>query len=166
MSDDVVSDGKFVSITYTLDDPSGQLIEQHDLPVGYIHGGEAQLLGGMDQAIAGHRAGEVVELTIPADQAFGPRDDNLIFTDDLDNVPAEFRHIGAEVLMQSDRGESRTFYVTRIEGSKLTVDGNHPLAGRDLKVTVRIHEVRDARPGDDKVSGLDVMNMAGPTSIN
>lgn len=167
MSDDVVRNGKYVAITYAIVDQAGQLVEQHELPVGYVHGGDTQLLGDMDKAIAGHRAGDQVQLTLTPAQAFGERDENLIFTDDLDNVPAEFQRLGAEVLMQSDRGESRTFYVTRIDADRLTMDGNHPLAGQHLEVTVKIHEVRDAEPGEDKVSGIHSAQMAGPsTTIN
>jgi FKBP-type peptidyl-prolyl cis-trans isomerase SlyD len=60
-------------------------------------------------------------------EGFGPHDPNLTFTDDLDNVPPQFRFVGAEVPMQSENGEVKTFYVTRIENGRLTVDGNHPL---------------------------------------
>ena len=45
--------------------------------------------------------------------------------------------------MQNDSGDVKSFYVTRIEDRTLTVDGNHPLAGKALKVHVRIQEVRD-----------------------
>lgn len=163
MSDDVVRNGKYVSLTYTIVDQAGQLVEQHNLPVGYVHGGDSQLLGDMDKAVAGRKAGEQVQLTLSPEQGFGRRDENLTFTDDIGNVPAEFHRVGAEVLMQNDRGESRTFYVTRIEDGKLTVDGNHPLAGQHLQVTVKIHEVRDAQPGEDKVSGIHAVSMAGPS---
>jgi FKBP-type peptidyl-prolyl cis-trans isomerase SlyD len=166
MSDDVVGNGKYVSLSYTMLDPRGQVVEQHDLPVGYVHGSDTQLIGHMDKAIAGHRAGDEVELSLPPEQALGPRDESLTFTDDLENVPPEFRRIGAEVQMQNDRGESRTFYVTRIEHGKLTMDGNHPLAGQPLTVRVKIHEVRDALPGESRFSGMHAVNMPGPTTIN
>jgi len=166
MSDDVVRAGKYVSLTYTIVDPSGTLVEQHDLPVGYVHGSDTRLIGGMEKAIEGRRQGDEVELVLPPQQAFGERDESLTFTDDLANVPPEFHRVGAEVTMENDRGESRRFYVTRIADGKLTVNGNHPLAGQTLKVRVRVHEVRDARPGEDRVSGIHAVNMPGPGSIN
>ena len=55
--------------------------------------------------------------------------------------------------MRNDAGEAKTFQVTRIEGGKLTVDGNHPLAGRNLVVRVKILEVRDATMEDMMPSG-------------
>ena len=68
--------------------------------------------------------------------------------------------------MKNDKGEAKTFYVTRIEDGKVTVDGNHPLAGKHLTVRVTITEVRDARPGEEQVSGIHAVQMQGPTSIN
>lgn len=143
MSHDKVAPGKLVSLTYSIRDDQGQILEQSDLPVTYIHGGQVELVGGMDRHIEGCRAGEEVTLTLPPDAGFGPHDPGLTFTDDLANVPPEFRFVGAEVPMQSESGEVRTFIVTRIEQGRLTVDGNHPLAGKTLRVLVRIVEVRE-----------------------
>jgi FKBP-type peptidyl-prolyl cis-trans isomerase SlyD len=143
MSDQVVSHGKFVSVTYSMGDEAGNVVEQSDLPVSYIHGGSTELIGGMDQALAGKRVGDSVELHLPAEAAFGPHDPSLTFTDDLANVPPEFRRIGAEVQMQNDAGEIKSFYVTQIEGGRLTIDGNHPLAGKALRVNVTVREVRE-----------------------
>ena len=103
---------------------------------------------------------------MPAEQGFGPHDPSLTFTDDIDNVPPQFRQVGAEVQMQNDQGETRSFHVTRVEGGKVTVDGNHPFAGKVLTVRARIEEVRDAREGEDKVSGIHAVQMQGPSSIN
>ncbi|MCP4993312.1 MAG: peptidylprolyl isomerase [Gammaproteobacteria bacterium] len=148
MSKEVIKYGKFVSLTYTIVDEAGNLMEQNDIPQSYIHGGETELIGGMDKAVAGKSVGDEVEMTISPDDGFGPHDPDLTFTDDLANVPPEFRHIGAEVQMGNDQGEAKTFYVTKIEDGKLTVDGNHPMAGKNLIVKVKILTVRDATPED------------------
>ena len=68
--------------------------------------------------------------------------------------------------MQNDQGETKVFYVTQIADGEVTVDGNHPLAGKELTVRVVITEVRDARPGEEQVSGIHAVEMPGPTSIN
>lgn len=139
----VVRPGKYVSLTYRITDASGTVLEQADLPVGYIHGGNSELIGGMDDAVVGAQAGDDVYLELRPGQGFGVHDPNLTFTEAVENVPPEFRFVGAEVPMQNESGDVRTFYVTRIESGKLTVDGNHPLAGKALKVHVEIQEVRD-----------------------
>ena len=143
MSSEVVRPGKLVALTYRITDEWGCVLEHNDLPVSYIHGGKVELVGGMDRRIEGCRVGDEVEFRVTPDQGFGPHDPSLTFTDEIDNVPPEFRFLGAEVPMQSESGEVRSFFVTRIENGRLTVDGNHPLAGKTLSVWVKITEVRE-----------------------
>lgn len=143
MSDNIIRSGKLVSLTYRIEDGRGQILEQTDLPVSYIHGGQTELIGGMDAAVQGRAVGDEVELILDPEDGFGPYDPSLTFTDDLENVPPQFRFVGAEVRMQNEQGEVRPFHVTHIAEGKLTVDGNHPLAGKTLRVCIRIEEVRD-----------------------
>jgi FKBP-type peptidyl-prolyl cis-trans isomerase SlyD len=154
MSKEIIQNGKFVSLTYSISDPVGTILEQSDLPVSYIHGGETELIGGMDRAVAGKCQGEEVTLTITPSEAFGEHDPDLTFTDDINNVPPQFRQLGAEVQMQNEAGDMKSFFVTKIEDGKLTVDGNHPLAGKTLVVKVKILEVRDATKEDAMSVGL------------
>ncbi len=160
MASDRIDNGKFVSLTYSITDEHGNVLEQSDLPVSYVYGGDTELVGGVDEAIRGKVAGEKVEVTVPPEQAFGDHDPDLTFTDNVANVPPEFRRLGAEVEMRNDEGEARTFYVTDIEGDKLTVDGNHPMAGKTINVNISILEVRDATPDDAKSSGIHSIKPA------
>jgi len=148
MPKETIQPGKFVSLTYTISDADGNLLEQNDLPVSYIHSGDTELIGGMDRAVLGKSAGDKVEMSVPPEDGFGESDPDLTFTDDLENVPPEFRRVGAEVQMESESGDVKNFYVTKIEDGKLTVDGNHPLAGKTLTVNVKILEVRNPTPDD------------------
>jgi len=159
MSKEVIKPGKYVSLTYHISDLEGNTLEQNDIPVNYIHGGETELIGSMDKSVAGKSVGDIVEVMVPPEDGFGVHDPDLTFTDDLENVPSQFRQLGAEVQMQGENGEVKNFYVTQIEDNKLTVDGNHPLAGKTLKVTVKILEVRDA-------TIEDMSPDAGSCSIN
>ena len=166
MTDEIIKPGKYVALTYAIVDEQGDVIEQHDVPIGFVYGSDTELIGSMDKAVGGRRAGDEVEVKVPAEQGFGPHDPNLTFVDDIENVPPQFRQIGAEVQMQNDKGEAMVFHVTRIEDDKVTIDGNHPLAGKALTVRVTITEVRDALSGEDQVSGIHAVQMQGPTSIN
>jgi FKBP-type peptidyl-prolyl cis-trans isomerase SlyD len=163
MSDQVVTDGKYVSLTYSICDDHGNVLEQTDLPVGYVHGGQQELIGGMDRAVVGKRAGDTVELTLSPNEGFGPHDPDLAFTDRIENVPPQFRRVGAEVQMENESGDVKTFYVSRIEGGRLTVDGNHPLAGKSLLVKVRIQEVRDPTPDE---LGLGAVTFPMPQNVH
>lgn len=151
---DVVQRGKLVTLTYSIADLAGNVLEQNDLPLSFVFGSDTELIGGIDDAIRGRQAGEEVAVDLGPEQAFGPHDPDLTFTDDIENVPPQFRLLGAEVPMQSETGEQRTFYVTRIDDGRLTIDGNHPLAGKALKVRLKIHEVRDATPEDALATGI------------
>ncbi len=143
-----IAKNKYVQIIYGICDDSGVLLEKVDLPVGYIQGGDGGLFVEIENALEGCQVGDIVEVTLSSEQSFGPFHPELTFTDDIANVPEPFRRVGAEVEMQNDRGEVKTFRVSEIENGRLTVDGNHPLAGKTLTFNVQVVEVRDARPGD------------------
>jgi FKBP-type peptidyl-prolyl cis-trans isomerase SlyD len=104
-----------------------------------------------------------VELNLNSEQGFGSHDPDLTFTDLVDNVPPQFRFVGAEVQMENESGDIKTFFVTKIEDGNLTVDGNHPLAGKDLHVKVQIHEVRD--PTDQELN-RDGMTHSAPPGLH
>lgn len=153
-----IKPGKYISLTYVINDETGTVVEQNDIPVGYVYGGDTELLGGVDTALEGRQAGDEVTSEIPPENGFGEPDPDLMFTDDIDNVPPQFHQIGAEVQMLNDKNETKTFYVTKIEDGKLTVDGNHPLAGKTLTLRVKILDVRDATEDDIRTSGIHSTN--------
>jgi FKBP-type peptidyl-prolyl cis-trans isomerase SlyD len=144
MNQQVVQSGMVVYITYSILDQAGNVIEQHDLPVGYVQGGNSGLLPSIEAAVAGKRIGDRVEIILPPEDGFGERDPELSFTDDIENVPPQFRQVGAQVQMSNEAGDTKTFYVTSIEEGKLTVDGNHPLAGQNAVCVVNILNIREA----------------------
>jgi len=102
MSEESITKGKHVSLIYSITNEVGNVLEQSDLPVSYIHGGQTELIGGMDDMIAGKRAGDKVSFGLPPNGAFGEHDPNLTFSDAIENVPLQFRRIGAEVQMQNE----------------------------------------------------------------
>ncbi len=150
MSSPVVSKHKVISITYSILDESGVILEQSDIPVYYVHGGPNDMFPDVEEALDGCELGESVEVVLTPEKAFGLHDPSMTFTDDVNNVPPQFRQIGAEVQMQNDRGETRSFIVSKIEGDQLTVDGNHPFAGKVLTYAVRVAEIRDATAEEKK----------------
>lgn len=145
MSEQRISRNKAVQFTYSIADDQGNVVEQVDLPVNYIHGGGTMgLIERVERALEGCRAGDTIEVDVPPAEGFGEYDPDLTFSDDIDNVPPQFRQVGAEVEMANDAGETKTFIVTKIENGKLTVDGNHPLAGKTARFSVTVLSVRDA----------------------
>ncbi|MCU7836209.1 MAG: peptidylprolyl isomerase [gamma proteobacterium symbiont of Taylorina sp.] len=144
MSVEQIKKNKYVELTYAILDAQGEIKERVDIPVKYIHGHDGGLFHQIENALEGHSQGDRVEVFLTENESFGSSDPNLIFTDDIANVPPQFHQVGAEVEMQNDRGEAKKFTVTKIENGKLTVDGNHPLAGQTVQFVVTVGEVRDA----------------------
>lgn len=140
----LVARHKCVEFTYVITDEGGAVLEQVDLPVGYVHGANSGLLEKVEQALEGHQVGDTVQVMLIPEEGFGYPDPALTYTDNIENVPEQFRFIGAEGEFQNDQGEVKTFRVSRIEDGRLTLDGNHPLAGKSLWFTVRIVSIRDA----------------------
>ena len=132
-----------VYLAYTILDQAGNLFEQYDMPVGYVHGANGPPFEKIEQALEGKSVGDRVEVILTPADGFGDPKPELMFTDDTANVPPEHRHIGSEVTFQNDRGEEMQFRVTRIADGKLTVDANHP-AGQTVKFVVTIVAVRPA----------------------
>jgi len=143
MSERIKKD-KYVSLTYTITDEAGEVLERTDLPINFIQGRDGHVIEKISQALEGHVVGDTVSVALTPAEAFGDTQPELVFTDDLKNVPPQFHSIGAEVEFQNDRGEMKVFRVTKIEDGKLTVDGNHPLAGKNIIYNITIQTVRDA----------------------
>jgi FKBP-type peptidyl-prolyl cis-trans isomerase SlyD len=158
MTDPFIESNKVVSFTYSIVDDKGELLEQSDLPISYVHGGKHDLFDKVVQALDGSVIDDAVEVSLTPEEGFGPRDPELTYTDSIENVPDEFRRIGAEVEMMNDSGESRTFTVTRIEGDKLTVDGNHPMAGKAITFRIKVIDIRDATQ-EEVERGVEAMEM-------
>jgi FKBP-type peptidyl-prolyl cis-trans isomerase SlyD len=141
-----VTNNTLVYITYSILDARGMVVEQHDVPVGYVQGANSGILPAIEAAVAGRKVGDRVEITLSPEEGYGLRDESLVFTDDIENVPPQFRRIGAEVMFENEAGETKVFYVTAIEDGKVTVDGNPSLAGQSVTCLVNVMDIREATP--------------------
>ncbi len=144
MQEKTVGPGQVAYITYSIVDSVGTVVEQHDMPIGFIAGGQSGLLEKIERAVLGQPEGSRLEVSLAPEDAFGARDPNLAFTDAIENVPPQYRRIGAEVLFENEAGETRSFYVTAMDDRSVTVDGNHPMAGQTVTCVVNVVSVRDA----------------------
>jgi FKBP-type peptidyl-prolyl cis-trans isomerase SlyD len=159
---EVIRAGKFVELTYKVTDGrTGHVLTRVEFPLGYVHGHNEILAPSVHSQLEGKSAGDVIEVPIDGNQIFGPRDESLVFSDHIDNVPEEYRQVGTSILMENDKGQTRSFLVTHLDDEKLTVDGNNPLCGRKVVFTLEILTVRDAtdeetRAGGAIVAGADV----------
>ncbi|MBN8509690.1 MAG: hypothetical protein J0L57_13910 [Burkholderiales bacterium] len=155
---EAIAAGKFVELSYRVTDGrTGHVLTRVEFPLGYVHGHNEILAPSVHARLEGKSAGDVVEVAIDGNQIFGPRDESLVFTDHIDNVPEEYRQVGTSILMENDRGQTRSFLVTHLDDETLTVDGNNPLCGRQVVFRLEILTVRDATQDEIRAGGA-----AGP----
>jgi len=129
-----------------------------EYPIGYVHGLNEILAPQVTAELEGKLPGDVIEVPIDCNKLFGPRDESLVFTDNIDNVPEEYRELGMSILMENNDGKSKTFIVTRMDDKSITVDGNNPLCGREVVFRLNIVTVRDATEEE--------LELGGPVNAN
>lgn len=142
-----VEKNKAVTIEYTLTDPEGQVLDSSKgrQPLTYLHG-TGGLIPGLENALEGKNAGDVLVVSVPPDQAYGEKDQSLIQavprnlfsgTDQIEK--------GMRFQVQSPAGR-QIVTVVDVDPQMVTIDANHPLAGMTLNFDVTVLSVRDASP--------------------
>jgi FKBP-type peptidyl-prolyl cis-trans isomerase SlyD len=145
MKRDVIEANKYVELTYQVVDlKTGQVLTAVEYPLGYVHGVNEILSPKVMVELEGRSEGDVIEVAIDCNAIYGPRDESLVITDQIENVPEEYRQVGTAILMENDRGETKSFLVTRVDDRTVTIDGNNPLCGREVVFKLEIQTVRDA----------------------
>lgn len=110
----------------------------------YLHGGYGGAFPKVEQALEGGEVGDKVEVELTPEEGYGPRAAELVVTEPPDAFPPEARQVGARLEGHAPDGHVVQFVVTRVTGREVTVDGNHPLAGKHLRFVFEVLEVRDA----------------------
>lgn len=144
MTEQTVTKQKVIAFTYVILDENRSVQEQSDLPMSYLHGIDGKMFEKVEAELEGKKVGDVVEVTLEPAEAFGERDPSLTYSDSLENVPPEFQQIGVEAKFENEAGEQVSMTVTKIENGQITLDGNHPYAGRRMTFKVTVMEIRDA----------------------
>ncbi len=154
---ETIQNGKLVELTYKVSDKkSGHVLTRVEFPLSYVHGHNEILAPSVHKELEGKSAGDIIEVLIDGNQIFGARDESLVFTDHIENVPEEYRQVGTSILMENEEGKTRSFIVTRMDDKTLTVDGNNPLCGREVVFTLEILTVRDATDAETRAGGAIV----------
>ncbi|MBI1424046.1 MAG: peptidylprolyl isomerase [Gammaproteobacteria bacterium] len=158
-----ISPQTVVTFTYVILDQGGGVLEQSDLPMSYIHGVDGKMYPKVETAMTGAAVGDEVEVELSPAEGFGDPDPELMYVEALENVPPEYRHIGAEAMFQNEEGETITMKVTKIENGELTLDANHPFAGMTVKFKITVLGIRHASP--QEIGTGEVMDMQGPITL-
>ena len=140
-----IAQNSVVTIHYTLKDDAGDVIDSSRSgdPIAYLHG-HGNLVPGLERELEGKNTGDTVNVSVTPDQGYGEYDKDLV-----QQVPRRaFQGIGNVTVgmrlhAQTPQGP-RAVTVTRMVGDMVTIDANHPLAGKNLNFEVEITDVREA----------------------
>lgn len=140
-----IAANRVATFHYTLTDDDGQVIDSspQDRPLSYLHGA-GNIVPGLEQALEGRSAGDSFKVDVSPEQGYGQRNDALI-----QQVPREaFQGVdkvepGMQFRAQTEGGPMLVT-VVEVGEAQVKIDGNHPLAGRDLHFAIEVAEVREA----------------------
>lgn len=104
--------------------------------------GAGQMIKGFDQAVSGMEVKEKKTVTIPSGEAYGDRNEQLIQAVSKTELPADMKpEVGQTLVATNDQGQQTHVVVTEVADSSITIDANHPLAGKDLVFEIELVEI-------------------------
>ena len=132
-----------VTLRYKVADTTGKLLEESSEPMVYLHGGYGNTLPKIEEALDGKMSGYQTTLALQPQDAFGLRDESLVQTIPKTQFPPGVK-VGGQLEGRGEDGRAHVFTVMKIKGDKVMLDGNHPFAGKALRFTLAVTEVRTA----------------------
>jgi FKBP-type peptidyl-prolyl cis-trans isomerase SlyD len=133
-----------VTLTYQLFAVDGELIEQTEEAVSYLHGGYDSIFPLVERELEGKAVGDTCEVRLEPDDAFGDYEADLVRVEPRELFPPNLK-VGMQFEGNSeDSGQTRVYTVTDVADDKVVVDGNHPLAGQAVVFSCVVTEVRAA----------------------
>jgi peptidylprolyl isomerase len=140
-------DGDRVKIHYTGKLEDGTVFDSSaDREALELTLGEGLVIAGFENAILGMSPGESKTVEIPVDEAYGPYNEEQVATVTRDGIPEDAKpKIGEVLTMRSPEGKEFPVRVKEISEESLTLDGNHPLAGKDLTFDIELVEIGEGK---------------------
>lgn len=138
-----------VTLAYRVTDSDGNLVDNGDAPLIYLHGGYDGIFPRIEELLHGKSVGDKLDIKLQPDDAFGEYDAELVLVEPRNLFPDAIE-VGMqfERAMESENGsttqDDMLFTITDITDDKVVIDGNHALAGETLVFTCEVSEVRAA----------------------
>ena len=151
-----IAANRVATIHYTLTDDDGQVIDRspQEQPLSYLHGA-GNIVPGLESALEGKNPGDSLKVDVTPEKGYGQRNDSLV-----QEVPREaFQGVdkvepGMQFRAQT-QGGPLLVTVMEVGDAQVKIDGNHPLAGRNLHFAVEVADVRDASEQEKQVGQVD-----------
>ena len=141
---DTIEKNKVVSFTYSILNDKGKVEEQSDVPMEYVHGADDRVFPLVVEAMEGAKVGDTKEIILEPLDGFGVYDENKTYRDKVENVPPEYRVVGAEATFKNEDDQELKMKVVSVENGEVLLDGNHPFAGRTMTFKITVEAVREA----------------------
>ncbi len=148
----VIAKNSVVTLSYTLSDDAGALLEESDPTISYLHGGYDGIFPLVEEALEGQPVGYSCTVTMEPEDAFGEYDATLLRTEPRDLFPPQVK-TGMQFEGQPEgasEDETVLYTVTDVTEDTVVVDGNHPLVGKTLVFVCTVKGVREA--SDEELS--------------
>ena len=101
--------------------------------------GAGQLIPGFEKTVLGMSAGESRTVTIPAEEAYGPYREEMVLEVPRTQLPADMQpQVGMQLQVGEEQGEGMVVQITQVSDTNITLDANHPLAGKDLTFNIQL----------------------------
>jgi len=145
-----IEKNRIVTLSYTLSDPDGNMLDNGNEPIVYLHGGYDGVFIPIEEALEGKSVGDTVTVKLQPNDAFGEYDFDLLQIEELENLPQPLK-VGMMIEGETEEGleEAAVFYtVTEIADGKAVLDGNHPLSGTALVFIGTVTAIRAATAGE------------------
>jgi len=138
-----------VALTWTLKDTLGEILDELDEPIEFLMGSD-DLLASIEENLHGHQVGDEIDMQLEPEQAFGDYDETRVFLETRSVFPVDTEEgmtfdgsaLPAGVSTAIPAGFIYT--VTEIYPEHVVLDGNHPLAGIAIRLSVKVESVREA----------------------
>jgi FKBP-type peptidyl-prolyl cis-trans isomerase 2/predicted Fe-Mo cluster-binding NifX family protein len=140
-----IREGRMVTLDYELKDSSGELLSDSATagPMRFIFG-SGQMLPAIEQAVAGLEPGASIIKEVQSSDAFGDRDESRVIDAPREQLPPKIA-VGAVVTAQDPQGQRFPMTVTYVDDRIARLDGNHPLAGKDLTFSLTVKNVEGVK---------------------
>ena len=132
-----------VTLRMKVTDSQGLVYDDGKHPVSYLHGDYDNLFPKLEAALEGQESGFQITVALAAEDAFGERDEALVTTMSKADFPPGVK-VGGQLQRPGPDGQPRYYFVTKIKGPTVLLDGNHPLCGKDLRFALKVIDVREA----------------------
>ena len=139
-----IAKNSVVTLNYTVVDPDGNMIDDGQQPLVYLHGGYDGIFPVLEEALHGKKVGDRLTVKLQPEDAFGDYDEELVLVEEVGQFPDDIEVGMSFERVAEDSDEEVVYRITDIADGKVVVDGNHPLAGTALVFDVRVADVRPA----------------------